>query len=111
MHLFVLGIFKVSVKTVWPDIVFGIIDNGFLVIGALIGADFAGVLGAIIGGAAVNAITDGLAGIFEGWTAEYLRKHKIKEKRTALGSALGKMVGCLFGAGIIFIIVWTAFYL
>lgn len=111
LHLFVLSIFKVNIKAVWPDIIFGVIDNGFLVIGALIGADFAGVLGAIIGGAAVNAITDGFAGIFEGWTAEYLRKHKIQEKRTALGSALGKMAGCLFGAGIILIVLWTIFYL
>lgn len=110
LHLFVLSLFKVNIKAVWPDIIFGVVDNGFLVIGALIGADLAGVLGAIIGGAAVNAITDGLAGIFEGWTAEYLRKHKIQEKRTALGSALGKMAGCLFGAGIILIVVW-AFYL
>lgn len=109
LHLFVLNLFGVSIKAVWPDIVFGVIDNGFLAIGALIGADFAGVLGAIVGGAAVNAITDGFAGIFEGWTAEYLRWHKIQEKRTALGSALGKIAGCLFGAGIIFIIVWTAF--
>ncbi len=111
LHLFVLSLFRVNIKAVWPDIIFGVVDNGFLAIGAVIGADFAGVLGAIIGAAAVNAITDGLAGIFEGWTSEYLRKHKIQEKRTALGSALGKMAGCLFGAGIIFIIVWTAFYL
>lgn len=60
-----------------------------------------------MGGSAANAITDGFAGIFEGWVAEYSRKHKIKEKRTALGSALGKMAGCFFGAGIVFIVAWT----
>ena len=111
LHLFVLGLFNRKIETIWPDIVFGIIDNGFLVIGALIGANFAGVIGAIVGGAAVNAITDGFAGLFEGWTAEYLRKHKIEEKRTALTSALGKMAGCFFGAGIVLIIVWTSSYL
>ena len=94
LHIFVLNIF-------------GIIDNGFLVLAAIVGADFAGVLGAIIGGATANAITDGFAGIFEGKTAEYVRKHKIEEKRTALSSSLGKMAGCFFGAGIVLIIMWT----
>ncbi|QQG38468.1 MAG: hypothetical protein HYS32_02570 [Candidatus Woesearchaeota archaeon] len=107
LHLFTLKIFGVNLKSTWPDIVFGIIDNGILVIAAIIGADFAGITGAIIGGSAANAITDGFAGIFEGWTAEYLRKHKIKEKRTALSSAVGKMAGCFFGAGIVLVIVWT----
>src|SRR3989344_6900487 len=110
-HLFVLRLFNIKLKRVWPDIVFGAIDNGLLVIGALIGANFAGIIGAIVGGAAANAITDGLAGLFEGWTAEYLRKHKIKEKRTALSSALGKMAGCFFGAGFVLIIAWTIFSL
>lgn len=109
LHLVVLNMFGRDVKSVWPDIVFGIIDNGFLVVVALIGADFAGILGAIVGGSAANAITDGFAGIFEGWTAEYLSKHKIEEKRTALSSALGKMAGCFFGAGIVLVIVWTIF--
>lgn len=107
LHLVALKIFGRDVKTVWPDVVFGVIDNGFLVVGAIVGASFAGIIGAIVGGAAVNTLTDGLAGIFEGWTAEYLRKHGIKEKRTALSSAIGKMAGCLFGAGIILVILWT----
>jgi len=107
LHLLVLNIFGIKTRTVWPDIIFGIIDNSFLVIAAIIGADFAGVLGAIVGGSAANAITDGFAGLFEGKTAEYMRNHNIKEKRTSLGSALGKMAGCLFGAGIILIIAWT----
>ena len=107
LHIFVLNIFGIKTKAVWPDIIFGIIDNGFLVLAAIVGADFAGVLGAIIGGATANAITDGFAGIFEGKTAEYVRKHKIEEKRTALSSSLGKMAGCFFGAGIVLIIMWT----
>ena len=62
-------------------IVFGAIDTGFLGVAALIGASFAGILGAIVGGAAGDAITDGFAGLFEGKMAEYLRKHGIKEAR------------------------------
>ncbi len=89
--------------------IFGVIDNGILVVGAILGADFAGVTGAIIGAATANAITDGLAGIFEGWTAEYLRRHHIYERRTALSSALGKMAGCFLGAGVVFILFWTLF--
>jgi type IV secretory pathway TrbL component len=107
IHLLALAIFKIKVKAVLPDVVFGIIDNGILVIGAIIGAGFAGILGAIIGGSAANAITDGFAGIFEGWTAEYLRRHKIRDKRTALSSSIGKMAGCFLGAGIVLIIAWT----
>ena len=111
LHLAVLKLLGKEIKTALPDIIFGIIDNGVLVIGAIIGADFAGVLGAIVGGSAANAITDGFAGIFEGWTSEYLRRNHIKEKRTALGSALGKMAGCFFGAGIVLILAWTIPYL
>lgn len=107
LHLLVLKILNGGLKVAWPDIVFGIIDNGFLVVGAIIGADFGGILGAIIGGGTANAITDGFAGLFEGWTADYLRKKKITQKRTALNSALGKMAGCFFGAGIVLVIFWT----
>jgi len=107
IHLLVLKLFRIKVKAVLPDIIFGVIDNGILVIAAIIGAGFAGVLGAIIGGGAANAVTDGSAGIFEGWTAEYLRKHRIEEKRTVLSASIGKMAGCFFGAAIILIIAWT----
>lgn len=58
---------------------FGAIDTGILGIAALIGANFAGVLGAVVGGAVGDAITDGFAGIFEGKTAEFLRRHGIEE--------------------------------
>lgn len=107
LHLLILKLFNRTVKSVWPDIIFGVIDNGILVIAAIIGADFAGILGAIIGGTSANAITDGFAGIFEGWTAEYLVKHKIKDKRTALSASIGKMAGCFFGAGIAMLVLWT----
>jgi len=107
LHLIILKLFGVSFKSVWPDLVFGLIDNGILVIAAIIGADIAGAFGAIIGGSAANAFTDGLAGIFEGWTAQYLRQQKIEEKRTILRSAVGKMAGCFLGAGVVLIIAWN----
>ena len=78
--LFSLKIFKISFKSVWPDVIFGVIDNGFLAIFALIGADLAGVLGAIVGGLVGNTVTDGIAGIFEGYSAERLRKQRITEQ-------------------------------
>jgi len=95
---------KIALEHVWPDIVFGLIDNGILAVMAVVGGEIAGVAGAIIGGVVGNAITDGIAGIFEREIAEKLRGRKISEERTMLGSAVGKMAGCLLGAGIVLII-------
>ncbi|KKP94131.1 MAG: hypothetical protein US00_C0003G0055 [Candidatus Nomurabacteria bacterium GW2011_GWF2_36_126] len=88
-----LEFFKIPIKNVWPDIVF-----------AVIGGSIAGVAGAIIGGVVGNAITDGIAGVFEGDMAERLRESNISESRTMLGSSVGKMAGCLLGAGVVLII-------
>jgi len=96
--------FKISIHTIWADIVFGVIDNGILAILAIFGGQMAGVIGAIIGGVVGNAITDGIAGIFEGYVAEKMRNKNISDQRTMLGSAIGKMAGCLLGAGIVLII-------
>jgi hypothetical protein len=96
-----------TIKSTGADIVFGTIDTGILGIAALIGAGFAGVLGAIIGGAVGDSITDGFAGLFEGKMAEYLRKHGIEESRTPLSSSMGKMSGCLIGVGIVLTLAWT----
>lgn len=93
--------FKISIKSIQPDIFFGLIDNGILAILAIFGGHFAGVVGAIIGGVVGNAITDGIAGIFEGLMAEKLRSKSVSEERTMLKSAVGKMAGCLLGAGIV----------
>jgi len=106
INLIFLKIFKIKIKSVYPDIVFGAIDNGILVLAAVLGGTFAGVFGAIIGGVAGNTITDGIAGLFEGHIAENQRKYKIDNLRTSLSSSLGKMAGCLFGAGIGLIIVY-----
>jgi hypothetical protein len=102
--LAVLRFSNILISHIWPDIIFGIIDNGILAIMAVVGGEIAGVSGAIIGGVVGNAITDGIAGIFEGEIAEKLRESKISEERTMLGSAVGKMAGCLFGAGAVLIV-------
>lgn len=96
-----------SIKSVGADIIFGAIDTGFLGVAALIGASFAGVLGAIVGGAVGDAITDAIAGLFEGKVAEALRRHGIDEARTPLSSSMGKMSGCLIGIGITLTIAWS----
>jgi len=96
-----------TIKSIGADIVFGAIDTGILGIAALIGASFAGVLGAIVGGAVGDSITDGFAGLFEGKIAEHLRKHGIEEARTPLSSSMGKMSGCLIGVGIVLTIAWS----
>jgi hypothetical protein len=96
-----------TIMSAGADIVFGAIDTGILGIAALIGASFAGVLGAIVGGAVGDSITDGFAGLFEGRMAEYLRKQGIEEARTPLSSSMGKMSGCLIGVGIVLTIAWS----
>lgn len=96
--------FKISITSIWPDIVFGLIDNGVLAILAIFGGEMAGVVGAVIGGVVGNAITDGIAGIFEGYVAEKMRHNNISDHRTMLGSAVGKMTGCLLGAGAVLIV-------
>jgi hypothetical protein len=95
--------FKINLRSIQPDIIFGLIDNAILAILSIFGGHFAGVTGAILGGVVGNAITDGIAGIFEGHYAEKLRLKQVSEERTMLKSAIGKMAGCLFGAGIVLI--------
>ncbi|MFH1187377.1 MAG: hypothetical protein V1688_00785 [bacterium] len=96
--------FKIELRSIQPDIFFGVIDNGILAVLAIFGGHLAGVAGAILGGIVGNAITDGIAGIFEGHFAEKLRLLLVPEERTMLKSAVGKMAGCLLGAGIVLII-------
>lgn len=96
--------FKIKLRSIQPDIFFGLIDNGILAIMAIFGGHFAGVTGAILGGVIGNAITDGIAGIFEGYSAERLRIQLVPEERTMLKSAVGKMAGCLLGAGFVLVI-------
>jgi hypothetical protein len=88
-----------SLKSAVPDLIFGGIDTGLLVIPALGGGVLFGVAGAIAGGVIGDALTDGIAGFFEGGIAQWLRKHGIEESREAVTTALGKMSGCLIGSG------------
>ena len=106
LNLIFLKIAKIDFKSVYPDMVFGAIDNGVLVFAAVLGGTYAGIAGAIIGGAAGNTVTDGIGGLFEGYVAEHQRKFKIDNLRTAMSSMLGKMAGCLFGAGVGLVIIW-----
>ena len=88
-------IFKISLKKILPDIIFGLIDNILLIIPAIIGAELFGAAGALAGAVVGNAVSDGIAGLFEGSISEWLRVKGIDSTRTLLGSSLGKMSGCL----------------
>ena len=96
--------FKVKISSVWADIVFGAIDNGILAVMAIFGGEIGGTMGAVIGGVVGNAVTDGIAGIFEGFIAEKARAARISDKRTMLGSGVGKMSGCLLSAGVVLMV-------
>jgi hypothetical protein len=95
---------KLELKRLVPDMIFGAIDTGLLTVAALVGASTFGIIGAVIGGAVGDAITDAIAGFFEGGIAEWLREKGIDESRTALGSACGKMTGCLAGSGVVLMV-------
>jgi len=99
-------VFGIRIRSIKPDIIFGVIDNSILVLLAVFGGHFGGVIGAIIGGAVGNAVTDGIAGIFEGIEIEKIQQEGLLERRTILGTAVGKMAGCLLGAGAILILAY-----
>jgi hypothetical protein len=84
-----------------PDMVFGAIDTGLLTVPAIWGGMVFGVAGAIAGGVIGDALTDGIAGFFEGSVAEWLGKHGIEASREAVTTSLGKMCGCLIGSGFV----------
>ncbi len=90
-----------SLKGAIPDLVFGAIDTGLLTIPAIWGGLAFGVAGAIAGGVIGDALTDGIAGFFEGSIAEWLRTRGIEESREPVTTALGKMAGCLLGSGLV----------
>jgi len=86
---------RIDLKRMLPDIIFGITDNLLLVIPAIIGAELFGAAGALIGAVVGNAISDAIAGYFEGNISEFLHSRGIDATRTVLGASLGKMSGCL----------------
>ena len=106
ISLGILKIYGISLKAIYPDIIFGIIDNGILIFTAILGGKFAGVAGAVLGGAAGNTLTDGIGGLFEGRMASKLKRDNFEEERNSISTMLGKVIGCLIGAGIGLIIVW-----
>lgn len=58
-------------------------------------------VGAVAGGVIGDAVTDAIAGLFEGGIARALRERGIEESRDPITTALGKMAGCLLGAGVV----------
>jgi uncharacterized protein (DUF697 family) len=102
----ILRIFGIKLKAVYSDIIFGIIDNGVLIFTANIGGKFAGVAGAILGGAAGNTLTDGIGGLFEGKIAEKLKRNNFEQERNPTSTMLGKVIGCLIGAGFGLTLMW-----
>ena len=69
-------------------------DNLLLIIPAIIGAELFGAAGALAGAVVGNAISDAVAGYFEGNISEFLHSRGIDATRTVLGSSMGKMSGC-----------------
>jgi len=107
LNLGFMKIMGIKLHFIYPDLVFGFVDNGVMVFAAIIGGSFGGVPGAIIGGVAGNTITDGVGGFFEGYVAEkQIQRGKFVSKRKMLSGSLGKMTGCMFGAGVSLTIVW-----
>ncbi len=84
-----------------PDLVFGGLDTGLLAIPTLWGGLTFGVPGAVAGSVIGDALTDAVAGFFEGHIAEWLRARGFDESREATTTALGKMSGCLLGSGLV----------
>lgn len=111
LSLLPLRLFNIPTDVLKAEIIFGIIDNGILAIFALSGAEMFGILGAIIGSLVGNAITDGFAGIFEGYEWNKINKLNLKGKRTILTISLGKFSGCLLGGGTVLTIAWSIFTL
>lgn len=99
LPLLTLSLARRSLSRALPDMVFGGIDTGLLAIPALLGATAFGLPGAVAGGVVGDAITDAIAGLFEGSLAEWLRARGFDESREAVTTSLGKMSGCLLGAG------------
>jgi len=93
-----------KIKESIPEIVFGFVNTGLITAMAIVGYNLEGLIGAVIGVALGDAITEGYSGILEGEVADLMLKWKIKEKIDPLNSSLGKMAGALFGGGIVLLI-------
>lgn len=96
--------FGVFHKRLIPDICYGFIDGFGLALPALVGSRVAGISGAVVGAVLGDALTDGIAGYFEGTLAEWFRSKGWEEARTAQSSSIGKMSGSFLGASVVFLI-------
>ena len=106
LPLISLKILGHTVKATIAEMAFGIFNTGMMVIMAIGGFEVAGILGAVVGVAVGDAITEGFAGILEGEVIEILKNKGIREEVTPLHASLGKMAGCLIGSGIVLIVAW-----
>lgn len=98
-----------DIKSIYPDMIFGFIDNSLLVISSLIGYEFfGGWFGALLGAAIGNSVSDAFGGLFEGMSAGWLKKRGIVSDRTPLTASIGKFAGCLIGAGTALTIYFVA---
>ena len=90
---------RIKVKQIAADMVFGALDTSLMVAFAILFGLFGGPIGIVVGAGLGDALAEAIAAFFEGSIAEKLRAYGIDESRTALRTSLGKMAGCLFGAG------------
>ena len=104
LPLIALKITGEKVREGISEIVFGAVNTGLITLMALGGYQLEGILGAVIGVAVGDAVTEGFSGILEGEVTEILMKRGIKEKIDPLISSLGKMSGALLGGGIVLIV-------
>jgi hypothetical protein len=93
-----------KIKESIAEIIFGMFNTGLITAMAIIGFNLEGILGAVIGVALGDAVTEGYSGILEGEVSDLMLKWKIKEKIDPLNSSLGKMSGALFGGGVVLLV-------
>ena len=79
-------ILKFDLRKLFPDFIFGIIDNSILIIPAILGAELFGAIGALAGALVGNAVSDAVAGYFEGSISEWLRSKGINTSRKNLST-------------------------
>lgn len=96
---------KRKLANIFPDVVFGLVDNGLLIIGAIIGADLFGILGAVLGAALGNAFSDFIGGFFEGWASEWIQRHNGERKATKWSAAVGKLIGCMICVPFVYLVI------
>jgi glycine cleavage system T protein len=88
-----IKLFKKCLYSFLPDIIYGVVDTGSLVVFVYIGTILAGLFGAVVSVVISDAITDGIGGAIEGKIDEFLRKRGIDTSRTLKTSSTGKFAG------------------